>query len=471
MMSQAVLGGWSRARRKLPLGVLLVMGWLANPHSVALGDEYEAGQDENEADQDENEAGQDENEADQEEPSLEALATDGRWEIETTGRSLALSVGGVAALDYRQYDSRNTRDTGPRWDRGVLRFDGRLDERLDARLGIDLRGTDTRLGLEEAWVRYEDSRSLRFTLGLIEMPLSFESSLAREDQPLVGDGFATYLGTRSDFGARLDGEFEDGLLYYDLSLGIGEGFDRFGQDRESPQLSLRFQTHPFRSHENRLVAGLFAGFGFAWSSNFRGNLDVATPMRNKIFLTEELRAEEARFFQLTAGADIGPVRGVFDLVPGELFEQWFGSGSGLLDARIPSGGRKDLDQVGAWELGFSWMITGEHYDSRLYDIRKNGGRADPLAARPLSKGGFGSLELAMRYNNSDIDRGFFQTGLTAEGVSAQEFRTFSTALNWYPSPDLRLTLQGVRTLADGTPAVFEHGGRDTSFLFRVQRRF
>jgi len=380
-------------------------------------------------------------------------------------------LGGVAALDHVQYDSRNARDPGLRLDRAVIRLDGSI-EGFELRVGADLRGIDTRYGLDEAWVSYEVVEPLRVTAGFLEIPLGFDFSFAEEDLPGVGYSVSSFIDGRTDLALRIDGQVGEGLLYYDLTAAAGEGFDLSGQKRESPQFSARLVTYPLRFTEDLpLLSGLFAGFGISYSPDFHGDFDLATPLRNKVFRVSDLRARRARFYHLTLGADAGPLRIVLEAVPGEVFEEWFGSGSGFFGVDTPQG-KVDIDQVGSWELGLSWMITGERYDSRPFQARKTGGKATPFPARPLFGGdrdhGTGALEACFRYSNADIDRKFFQRGLTNDRVSSQEFRILTGALNWYPSPNLRVTVQVVRTIADGYPAVFDSHGRDTSFVFRLQ---
>ena len=118
------------------------------------------------------------------------------------------------------------------------------------------------------------------------------------------------------------------------------------------------------------------------------------------------------------------------------------------------------------------MLTGENYDTRPFHQRWN--RREDFPRRPLwggQKTGIGAIEAAVRYSNADIDREFFNQGLTSFSVSSQEFRTFSVALNWYLVRSLRASVQIVRTLADQGPALLAGNNRDTSGLFRLQYCF
>ena len=71
-----------------------------------------------------------------------------------------------------------------------------------------------------------------------------------------------------------------------------------------------------------------------------------------------------------------------------------------------------------YHLTGSWAITGE---SRAY--RKRSGTFDPLPiARPVNRGGWGAVELAFRYSNTDLTDGTVDGG---------EMDIYSLGVNWW----------------------------------------
>ncbi len=383
-----------------------------------------------------------------------------------------LHAGGVVVGDVVIYDDRNQRDSGARIDRAVLRFEGSLWQ-LDWRVAPDLKGIDTRGGFDEAWIAWAmPERFVRVSAGLMEVPLSIEHTIPEEELAFAGYAFPPYLAARTDLVLRVDGEVLDGLFYYDLSISAGEGFTRFGERVTGSQFNARTVIYPFRpldvtveglGYTVPLVSGIYFSLGYSYTDDFEGPLEVGHPFRNKLFKVDRFEASDAEFIHLGYGADLGPFA---------LFHEFvFG---GYSDVELPGGGEETLDdQVTAWALSGSWMITGEHYDSRPYGLRT--GRLRTAPRGPLfwgkDRSGPGAFELAVRYSNGDIDRDFFLLGFTDFTTSSQEFRTFSAALNWYPIENLRATFQVVRTIADQFPAAFDSHGRDTSYLFRVQYSF
>jgi len=74
--------------------------------------------------------------------------------------------------------------------------------------------------------------------------------------------------------------------------------------------------------------------------------------------------------------------------------------------------------LGGYSLTGSWALTGE---TRAY--RKTSGTFDPLpVSRPVNQGGWGAVELAFRYSNTD---------LTDETVDGGEMDIYSLGVNWW----------------------------------------
>ncbi|MHC4829920.1 MAG: hypothetical protein ACYTFT_06140, partial [Planctomycetota bacterium] len=374
-----------------------------------------------------------------------------------------IRLGGVLDLQAIAYDDRNTRDDRFRIDRGTVRVGGEALRGLTFYGAIDFKGIDTRYGVEEAWVSYEAWRWLRATAGILKIPLGIEHSLLRERLPFTGYAFPAYLNGRTDVAARLDGELFEGVVSYDLTAAVGEGFDLFGQRRGDPQLAGRVVTYPLRHvdltldllYELPLVSGLFFAGGYSYSPGYDGHVEAATPLRNKLFLTRRIEGGRSTFFSLGYGWDLGPFR---------LIHEW--TRGGISEAEIPSGGEVDLDgQITAWALSFAWRITGEPYDSRPYRQRAYDQRP-PVPARPVlglgaksldpgdDGAGWGALELALRYENGDIDRDLVLFGFTSFAESSQEFRVLTVALNYEPIAAVKIGAQITRVIADQSPAVF-----------------
>jgi hypothetical protein len=390
---------------------------------------------------------------------------------EDASRELRVDLEGRGALDYLQWDDRNARSQQLRMDRALIGVHADVGRYADVRVIADPIGIDSPANLWEAWASLSPGRYARVTMGLLPISLGVEHTLGEAAQGLPGrPGFLAFLTGRTDVALRLDGELGDGLLYYDLTGALGEGFDLFGQRRGDPQLSARLMSHPLRFLDWKvdvgpytipLVSGVFASFGWAFATDYDGHLDVATPLRNKLFDVPRLDGDDADFWVFGYGIDLGPVRVIHEVTRGSL---------GGVRLPPPSTSREDFDdQIHSWQLVVAWRVTGEPYDSRLFD-RRDALRPD-RPAHPITDGGIGAVELAFRYANADMDRDLFLAGFTSEGISSQEFRQVAGAVNWDPTASLRVSAEVVRIIADGYPAVFDSHGRDTSYLLRAEVHF
>ena len=276
--------------------------------------------------------------------------------------------------------------------------------------------------------RYE--RYARLSAGLLPIALGVEDSFSDESRSLVGyPSFASFLSGRTDLAVELDGELAEGLLSYDLSYAFGEGFDRFGQRRGDPQIAGRAVSYPLRfvdagvdvgPYHLPLLSGFFVSFGYAWLFDYDAHLDVATPLRNKLFDTERLDGRSGETWDLGFGVDFGPLRIVHETVKG-----------GISDLLLPSGIREDIehDEITSWHVLVAWRITGEPYDSRPFrqrdcaGRRRRAGRSTARARQP----GWGAFELAVRYANGDIDRDLQTFGLIAINPSVPRPENFRSS--------------------------------------------
>lgn len=386
-----------------------------------------------------------------------------------------IHLGARLGLHLLGLDDRNRKPDGFYLDRALLVVEAELGESVCMHVGVDGRGIDTQWGLREAWVGYEVSPALQLQAGLLRTALGVEAQIPDASLPFTGYAFPAQLTTRTDWGLRLSGTVAEGVLDYMVSAGLGRAFDSVGKARSEPQLAGLATLRPLAwldwtarlfSAEVPLVSGFFFSFGTSWAPGFDGHLRVQTPLRNTLFMVDRFEAGQTEFRHIAYGLVAGPLRLGHEFVKG-----------GYQNLRTPLGTREDFgDQVTAWEAMVSVMLTGEHYRStRAMDLLSDvtlRPRA-PLYGRHGSgeRGGWGALELAVRYSNADIDRRFFYFSMTDYNRSSQEFRIFSTGLTWYPAANFRATLEVVRVIADQYPLAFASKGRDTSGVLGLEFRF
>jgi hypothetical protein len=364
-------------------------------------------------------------------------------------------AGGVFAADLMGHETGEQPDSGLFFPIAKPILEGSYDETWRFRIAGDLVGTRTDDNLYEAFVAWEGLSWLRLSGGLMPLPLGLEAGFYQEDLSMFAHTFSYYLDYSTDWALRAEGRHGDGIFEWDIAYGFGEGFDANGRSARGPQVSARGFVRPMRAWAKpeesifkRVAGGFFIGAGYVYSWDWDGELIVRDPVGTRLFDTSSFEADYSRFLTISLGFEVGPVRIYVDDTAG-----------GYYGADTPVGTRDLDDQTTSWQITGSWMIKGAHYDGRIFSQHQ---------AEPPGSNGW---EIALRYANADIDRDFYNFGLTDYTLSSQEFRSLTATLNWYATPNLRLSLGFLRIIADDDIAALDDGGRDTAGLFRIQYRF
>jgi hypothetical protein len=278
----------------------------------------------------------------------------------------------------------------------------------------------------------------------------------------VGYGFPAYLDGRYDTGLRAEGGLFQSLIWYEATATTGNGFGLEGQRKDSPWYALRVVSRPFEQTveggDGFLFGlnGLFFGAGLAYCTDFDEPVVLTTPFESTVFDSEDLEGDGGRWYHLEAGYSAGPLRMAWERAVGSA-------------ENVPVGGgaEEDLNQLTAWAAYAAWNITGEEqgwHEGRWgpsYDLDEE----DDRRLFP------GRWEAAVRYTNADIDRDLFVYGFTDYRRSTQEVRTFSLALNWFPTLHNRVSLGWVKTIADHELITFGDTNRDSSYVLRLEWYF
>jgi phosphate-selective porin OprO/OprP len=93
-----------------------------------------------------------------------------------------------------------------------------------------------------------------------------------------------------------------------------------------------------------------------------------------------------------------------------------------------------------WYVEGSWILTGE---ARRYNSQTAAFDA-PAIAHPVGAGGWGALELAVRYAdmNLNFDAGPAGSTPSADTIRGGELETWTAGLNWYLNPVVRIAVEG-----------------------------
>jgi len=149
---------------------------------------------------------------------------------------------------------------------------------------------------------------------------------------------------------------------------------------------------------------LHVGFGLRHSDTKQDIRVRRQPEFNKAPLyvdTESFSADDVMTYNLEAYWRNGPFMLGFEYLETDVDSPQFGNPS-----------------FSGYHITGSWAITGE---TRAY--RKRSGTFDPLpVSRPVKQGGWGAVELAFRYSNTDLTDGTIDGG---------EMDIFSLGVNWW----------------------------------------
>jgi phosphate-selective porin OprO/OprP len=115
-------------------------------------------------------------------------------------------------------------------------------------------------------------------------------------------------------------------------------------------------------------------------------------------------------------------------------------------------------EASAFYVAGSWFVTGEMRNMNV----KTGELGRTKILNPMTAGGWGALELALRYDNADL------TDITGVGT-AGEYEGWTAGVNWYPFPYVRFMANYTQS-KNANPAVGGDVDVDT-LQFRAQFDF
>lgn len=385
-----------------------------------------------------------------------AATLDGGLVLRNDAHDLRFRLGGRFHLDLNFYDPDNERDSGLRLQSTVPAFSGAWGESLDFLVRPDLTGTDDgdRV-LKDAWLRFSASPAFRVCGGYFKQHYGTEFDSRIDRLALPGRSFVSYLNGAWDLGARVDGSLADDVLYYAGYATAGVGYQLEGDRTSDPTVGARVLLRPLAWTDIPWLAGLTAGASASYSRDHDGRIHIASPLETSVIYTREFRADHVIRRNFEIGYRLGRLRARWELASADFRDiSWAGQSH-------------DLDQNAAWEGEVALALTGEDYEYA-------GGRERGLPGveeATFRNGHFGALEIAARYSNAEIDREFFDIGITGYDPSTQEVRTFTGGLNWYYRRNIRLMAAWVHIIADHELSTLGGTKRDRSVVIRLQVDF
>ena len=322
--------------------------------------------------------------------------------------------------------------------RARLGVEGTAFQDFAWRLEVDFAGNA--VAVQDAYLQYNGFKPLTVTLGQFKAPFGLESNNSDNYNSFIERGMFTnafgIAGAERRLGAAV-GYVKDNFTLTAGFFGDNESVIRSAGNPVTTAQSESYGVNGRVTWEPLLEPGKIVHIGAAgyWRTSLRSG-DAIDAVR----LTERpnVRVDNGSIIDSGVVANVGnlyyygvegtAVHGPFS-VTGEYGHLTFDRFAGF----------KNFSAEGFYVYG-SWFVTGETRPFR-------NGNFDRL--RPLSdfsnRGGTGAVELLFRYDQLNVGR----TPVAARAFNSA--RSYTTAANWYLTPNFKLQFNWVRFAGDNTP--------------------
>jgi phosphate-selective porin OprO and OprP len=391
-------------------------------------------------------------------PQVRATGT--RFSIGTPDGSSFVRLRGLLHVDGRHFEGDGSPATSNTWLLRRVRpiVEGTFANIYDFRFTPDF--AQGRTVIQDAYITARFQPWAAVTVGKFKVPIGLERIQSAQDLRFIERGLPTSLVPNRDIGVQLGGEVSGGLFSYNVSYTNGVTDGGSSESNATPDVendakgdvSARVFFQPFLNSESFALRGL--GFGIG------GTYVDSTGSASNTLLPAYRTPGQATFFTYratTAASGTTPaVSGTF--ADGERlrwspqFYYYYNSFGLLGEYAVVS---QDVSRaVGAvtnsatldnkaWQLQFSWLLTGEEQTFR-----------SPNPANPFQVGkpGWGAWEVVARVHELSIDDDAFTGGAASFAnpqTSARKAKAAGIGLNWYLNQNVKWQLDYELTRFDG----------------------
>jgi phosphate-selective porin OprO/OprP len=441
---------------------------------------------------------QEKKDAPRSEVDFKASFTDG-FHIKSTDGNFDLHVGGRWLEEYRytfnRYSDTNATGGGIRTSTNTflireafISVDGTLFKDFGFKLNGDFSGQASAL-IEEGYVEWRALKEFRILFGSFKQPASFEiTDSPRFAEFIQRSPMARYL-PNIDTGIKINGSLADTLFTYEFAITNGRGHTAnagrgLSDDNDGKEYAARLTVAPFvkdkDSFLNKLRIGVYGtkahegqnnginptGFGGGFAAN--GATNLATNELGVTYLAlpggAGYRFHGDRYRvggELTYA--VGPL-----LIRGEVMNRHD-------EVNKPgSGASPSYDNLLA-TMGYygeiTYVLTGED--------RIPNARIVPKHPFSLSDGGWGAVEVGVRFGAVSLNRGVLQdigvnTAPSVPGpANSNRASSFTFGVNWWLTQNVKICLDYVgENYYQGTQMTpLHHGSHANGILARFQIDF
>ncbi|MBL8642982.1 MAG: hypothetical protein JNK21_03535 [Rhodospirillaceae bacterium] len=356
--------------------------------------------------------------------------------------NFTFKVRGVVDADYVNFNERAggyNYNTGTAFRRARLGAEGDAFKDFKWRLEVDFAGNVT--AVQDAYVSWGGIKGWTFTAGQQKAPFSLESNTSDNYNTFIERGVANvaFGGAGAERRIGLNAQFVNDQ--FTAAVGLFGDNESSARADAAPDESWGFNGRATWLPINNTDAQQTLHFGA--SAYWRTELKQASGATT---LKDAVRLSDRPSIRVDGGliADTGVITGVQDLY------YWGVEGAGVWgpfsiqseygELQAQRIALSDVTFDGGYVFG-SWFLTGE---SRTF---RNGtvDRLRPKANFNPLKGGWGAVELAVRYDWFDF------ANTPVAGRIGNDGHSTTFAVNWYLNPNTKILFNWIRFAGDNTP--------------------
>lgn len=389
--------------------------------------------------------------------------------IQSADGANRLRFRGVLHMDGRHFEGGGSPSASNTWLLRRVRpmVEGTVANIYDFRFTPDFGGGKT--VVQDAYVTARFRSWAAVTVGKFKVPVTLERIQSANDTRFVERGFPTSLGPNRDIGVQLAGDLAGGAFSYNVSYtnGVTDGGSSDAtadiENDAKGDVSARVFFQPFLNSDRYALRGLGFGIGGTYVDSTGSAADT--------LLASYRTPGQAQFFAYrgnTAGNDATFADGQRLRWTPQFY--YYVKTFGVLgeyatvsqDVTRVSGGvarSASLDNK-AWQVQFSWLLTGE--DETFKSVT-------PHANFELGKPGRGAWELVARVQELSIDGDAFTGGADSfanPATAARKAKAAGIGVNWYLNPNVKWSLNYELTRFGGGAATGDRPD-EKAYLTRV----
>ncbi len=311
--------------------------------------------------------------------------------------------------------------------------------------------------LYDAYVQLNYIPWAQIRVGKFKPPIGLERLQEDDNTTFVERALPTLLVPQRDLGFQIGSNLFRKRVTYQLGVFNGVPDSSIGTDTavsDHRDYVARLFLTPFEPEEKSLLQGL--GLGFAASG---GNTDGEALPSYKTFGQES-------FFTFSSGVTAAGHRtrlapqGYYYLGPFGLYGEYTVAEEGFQKGVV----RHEV-AFRAYNGEISYILTGE---------KKTFGSPTPKRNfDPLHHGGWGAVELAMRLDDWEADKGIYNYGLASDANTPRHLHEWTGGVNWFLNRLVRISGDYGTTAFGGGAAASAGGNKlpEKVFILRFQLNF